>query len=372
MEIIDQALDHENIVSIKGHFSLGRRIYIVMEFCEGGDLQDYIIKNEPDLKERFSLMTDTARGVLYLHSQNIVHSDLKPENVLLTKTGQRYICKITDFGLSRIMEHKQEMFSTFSGSIPYFAPEVIEGYSYSKPVDVFPLGLIYFAVYRLSIVQNSYGESCVIPAKISSKKNYDSLNYILRKEQPSESKFIEDFFPESKEMGKLVYSMVTKRPGDRPLIDKVLIGIVEEKIRHDITKGQVDSMERDHSGTETLQMKQGNRIRDLEEKISDQEATINNKEDKIRDLEDTIRHQQDNIENILRQNAKLLEELNKHTDIIKAKDRSGKETTNKRDLTEPIVSQPVEVGAKPKVSVKKVLINSRWQDKFSHSQARQC
>ena len=158
LEIINRALDHENIVSIPGYFSLLGRIYIVMEFCEGGDLQDYIIKNEPKLKERFNLMTDMTRGVLYLHGQNIVHRDLKPENVLLTYSGQRYICKITDFGLSRIIEHKQEMFSTHCGSPPYFAPEVIEGYAHSKPVDVFSLGLIFFAVYKLSFVQNSYGD----------------------------------------------------------------------------------------------------------------------------------------------------------------------------------------------------------------------
>ena len=90
-----------------------------MEYCRGGDLQDYTIKNEPKLKERFNLMTDMARGVLYLHSQNIIHRDLKPENVLLTNTGQRCICKITDFGLSRIMKQKEEEFSTHSGSLPF-------------------------------------------------------------------------------------------------------------------------------------------------------------------------------------------------------------------------------------------------------------
>ena len=87
------------------------------------------------------------------------------------------------------MEHKQEMFSTHCGSPPFMAPEVIEGYLHSKPVDVFLHGLIYFAVNKLSFVQYRYGEKCIIPAKISSKKNYDYLNYILRKEQPSESKF---------------------------------------------------------------------------------------------------------------------------------------------------------------------------------------
>ena len=77
LEIINQALDHENIVSIPGYFPLLGRIYIVMEFCEGGDLQDYIINNEPKLKERFNLMTDM--GFCTFIVRTIVHRDLKPE-----------------------------------------------------------------------------------------------------------------------------------------------------------------------------------------------------------------------------------------------------------------------------------------------------
>ena len=49
------------------------------------------------------------------------------------------------------MEHKYDMFSTHCESPPFMAPEVIEGYSHSKPVDVFSLSLIYFAVYKLSM-----------------------------------------------------------------------------------------------------------------------------------------------------------------------------------------------------------------------------
>ena len=356
MEIINRALDHENIVSIPGYFSHLGRIYIVMEFCEGGDLQDYIIKNEPKLNERFNLMTDMARGVLYLHSQNIVHRDLKPENVLLTNTGQRYICKITDFGLSRIMEHKQEMFSTHCGSPPYFAPEIIEGYAHSKPVDVFSLGLIFFAVYKLSFVQNSYGEKCIIPAKISSKQNYDYLNYILRKEQPSESKFIEDFFPSSREMGKLIYSTVSKKPEDRPLIDKVVILIVEESVRHDFIGGHEKSMEREPSRTKTREKQHDSRIKDLEAKIRDHQYTINDQEVQIRAQEEKIRSQaeqirnlEDTIEDTLQQNATLKREIKKHSDIKKAKGTPGKEF-DKKPFVEPPVLKHTEGGAKPKVN----------------------
>ena len=366
LEIIDKKLDHENTVSITEYFSIHARIYIVMEYCRGGDLQDYIIKNEPKLNERFNLMTDMARGVLYLHCQNIVHRDLKPENVLLTNTGQRYICKITDFGLSRIMKQKEEEFSTHCGSPPFMAPEVIEGYSHSKPVDVFSLGLIYFAVYRLSMVQNSYGERLLVPAKIQSKKNYDFVNFVLRKEQPTVFQFVLDFFRTSEEMGRFVYSMVRRKPEERPLMDQVLIGIVEEKVRHDFIGGQEESKERDLFKMGTWKEHQ-DKIRDLEAKINDQEAKINsqehqmnnqeaiinNKEDLIRDQEDTISHQRNIIEDILQQNAKLQEELNKYSENKKPKGIPKKETKEQEDLKEPSVSKQDECLAKPTVRLKR-------------------
>ena len=61
-----------------------------MEFCELGDLNDYLVKNETTLSERISFMFD--RGVHYLHSRNIVHRDLKPENILLTKQNGDIRC----------------------------------------------------------------------------------------------------------------------------------------------------------------------------------------------------------------------------------------------------------------------------------------
>ena len=286
LEIVDQVLDHENIVKITEHFTTSNMgltfIYIVMEFCEGGDLNDYIIKNEPELKERFNLMTDMARGVLYLHSQNIVHRDLKPENVLLTNIGQRFICKITDFGISRIKEHKQEMFSTQCGSLAYIAPEIIDGKPYSNSVDVFALGLIYFAVYKLVIITNSFGQRSLVPAKILSAKRHDFLNSVIRNERPLETRFIEDFFEGSEEMGRLVYSMVRVEAEDRILMDNVLIGIAEEKVRHNI-QGQTLDQEKLRQN-----MTRENMIREQQFRIQSQESRIQLQEGKIQEQEATI------------------------------------------------------------------------------------
>ena len=268
LAIVDQVLEHENIVKIieRGDVATRSRgcleIYIVMEYCEGGDLNNYIIKNEPDLKERFNLMTDMAKGVLYLHGQNIVHRDLKPENVLRGNTGQRYVCKITDFGLSRIMEDKQEMFSTQCGTLAYLAPEIVDGRPYSKSVDVFALGLLFFAVYRLTFIPDISGEKSLVPVKITPNKRYDFLNSVIRNDQPSESTFITTYFKRSEAMGRLVYSMVHVKPDRRLVMDKVLIGVVEVGAKH-----EMEDM-----------------VKKLQEKIKIQENIIKEQEEKLNNL----------------------------------------------------------------------------------------
>ena len=270
LAIVDQVLEHENIVKIIEDFATNDRgylqVYIVMEFCEGGDLNDYIIKNEPELKERFNLMTDMARGVLYLHSQNIVHRDLKPENVLLTNTGQRYICKITDFGLSRIKEHKKEMFSTQCGTLAYIAPEIIDGRPYSNSVDVFALGLLFFAVYKLTIIADGIDDKSLVPVKMSPNKRFDFMNSIIRNEQPTESTFIKTYFERSHEMGRLVFSMVRVKPELRIVMDKVLIGIVEAGVRLSV-ENQIRSLKDVKSVLESTVRKQEKVIKEQETKI---------------------------------------------------------------------------------------------------------
>ena len=159
-------------------------------------------------------------------------------------------------------------------------------------------------------------------------------------------------------MGKLIYSTVSKKPEDRPLIDKVLIFIVIEKVKHDFIGGHEKSMEREPSRTRTREKQQDSRIRDLESKIRDHQYTINEQEvqiraqeEKIRNQADQIRDLKDTIEDTLQQNATLKREIKKHSDVKKAKVTHGKEF-DKRDFVEPPVLKHTEGGTKPKVIIK--------------------
>ena len=79
--------NHQNIVTIKKFIRKAstKQLFYVLELCEAGDLNDYIINNNPQMAEKFPYMVDIARGVNYLHSAKVIHRDLKPQNVLLAQ-----------------------------------------------------------------------------------------------------------------------------------------------------------------------------------------------------------------------------------------------------------------------------------------------
>lgn len=124
------------------------RIYFIMEYCEGGELFDFIVKKR-NLNEGESayFYYQLINGIEYIHSINVAHRDLKPENLLLTK-GK--ILKIVDFGLSNFFYKDQGQMAflrTPCGSPCYASPEMVSGYPYSgSSIDVWSSGIILFAM----------------------------------------------------------------------------------------------------------------------------------------------------------------------------------------------------------------------------------
>ena len=227
-DIVGLGLQHENIVELTEQFTntdsgSPRGTYIVMEYCNEGDLNDYIIQNKTNLGQRVRFILDMALGVFYLHSKDIVHRDIKPENVLMAFTRGRCICKITDFGLSRVKEEEGQLFSTYCGTRAFMAPEIQDLEKYSNPVDVFSLGLLFFSVYKVTLVKTD-GKLKLLPATEISETDYRLLNGVLYncKKRPNEEYFVKLYFAESVEMGRLVYRMVEEEPEDRPSMEEVV------------------------------------------------------------------------------------------------------------------------------------------------------
>ena len=91
-------------------------IYFVMEYCNNGELFDYIVsKDKLSEKQACKFYQELIDALSYLHSQNIVHRDIKPENILLSRIIKNIDCKLIDFGISRNFE-KNELIQTPCGT----------------------------------------------------------------------------------------------------------------------------------------------------------------------------------------------------------------------------------------------------------------
>ncbi|XP_056168668.1 uncharacterized protein LOC115694020 isoform X2 [Syzygium oleosum] len=140
-------LHHPNVVAFYGVVpdGPGGTLATVAEFMVNGSLRHNLVRNNRALDRRKKLMIamDAAFGMEYLHFKNIVHFDLKCDNLLVNlKDPRRPICKVADFGLSRI---KQNTFVSggIRGTLPWMAPELLNGTNnrVSEKVDIFSFGI---------------------------------------------------------------------------------------------------------------------------------------------------------------------------------------------------------------------------------------
>lgn len=153
-------LHHENVVALLECVDHPTNVYLVMEFCNGGDLQDYLNIQKTLSENTIRLFTrQLAEAMRALNAKGIIHRDLKPQNILLKfdakyapkdKKGLRVyprpeeiMLKIADFGFARFLS-EGVMAATMCGSPMYMAPEIIMSYKYDAKADLWSLGTIIF------------------------------------------------------------------------------------------------------------------------------------------------------------------------------------------------------------------------------------
>ncbi|XP_015784003.1 serine/threonine-protein kinase D2-like [Tetranychus urticae] len=140
-----QSIKHPGIVNLEKMFETPERIFVVMEKLQG-DMLGMILSSEmkrlPERKTKF-LIYQILIALKYLHSRNIVHCDLKPENVLLSSDDEYPHVKLCDFGFARIIGEKTFL-RTIVGTPAYLAPEVLRNKSYNRSLDMWSLGVIIY------------------------------------------------------------------------------------------------------------------------------------------------------------------------------------------------------------------------------------
>ena len=152
-EIMDEIeilknLDHPDIVRITEFYNTENSYYLINEYCKYGELYEQV-KNEFSETQIAVMFRQILSGIAYLHSNNIIHRDLKLENILIsdieksiTTNEDLFLVKIIDFGTAKIFD-KNKIPRAIVGSIYYIAPEVILK-KYGKECDMWSLGVILY------------------------------------------------------------------------------------------------------------------------------------------------------------------------------------------------------------------------------------
>src|SRR5713226_2697881 len=140
------ALQHPNIVQVYDYGQTDGNYYIVMELVEGTDLRRYLhSRGVLDVDRAVIIAHDVALGLGAAHRRDIVHRDVKPQNVLVGRNGS---IKLTDFGIASVYKdiHAERLTTTGMtlGTVQYYAPEQAQGEIVSPAADVYALGIVMY------------------------------------------------------------------------------------------------------------------------------------------------------------------------------------------------------------------------------------
>jgi serine/threonine protein kinase/Tfp pilus assembly protein PilF len=138
-------MDHPNVVRVYDSGESGTQMYLVMEFVEGESLGSILARKGQDRRGLLGLLEQAARGIHHAHQKGIIHRDIKPQNILVTKAGE---LKVADFGLAHLLDSDPGLTGTGAvlGTPLYMAPEQVGGGT--RPItpltDVYALGAILY------------------------------------------------------------------------------------------------------------------------------------------------------------------------------------------------------------------------------------
>eukprot|EP00184_Porphyridium_aerugineum_P001759 CAMPEP_0184698174 /NCGR_PEP_ID=MMETSP0313-20130426/4889_1 /TAXON_ID=2792 /ORGANISM="Porphyridium aerugineum, Strain SAG 1380-2" /LENGTH=505 /DNA_ID=CAMNT_0027157079 /DNA_START=208 /DNA_END=1722 /DNA_ORIENTATION=+ len=164
-------LSHPNIVSIRDVFQNHSEIIIVMDYMKGGSLADYLEDRiTMPFKEALHVMREVFSALEYLHKRNVIHRDLRPCNILLSKKKFPYDIKVSDFAVSKILvdeetdkEGNSELKRTMTmvGTPAFLAPEVLKSKQYGYASDIWAAGVLFFLIIA--------GEYPLLPGRLNDK-----------------------------------------------------------------------------------------------------------------------------------------------------------------------------------------------------------
>ncbi|XP_075840633.1 serine/threonine-protein kinase Nek5 isoform X1 [Microtus pennsylvanicus] len=141
---------HPNIVTFFGSFQENNRLFIVMEYCDGGDLMQRIQRQRGVLFSEDQILcwfVQISLGLKHIHDRKILHRDIKSQNIFLSKNGM--VAKLGDFGTARALNNSMELAQTCAGTPYYLSPEICQNRPYNNKTDIWSLGCVLYELCTL-------------------------------------------------------------------------------------------------------------------------------------------------------------------------------------------------------------------------------
>ena len=213
--------NHPNITKILEVFHDEEYMLIIMEYINGGNLFSFV-KKRRKLSEKTAkfLFRQIILGIRHIHSQNIVHRDIKLENIIIDLNNTVKIC---DFGIGKVLNSPDEILYDKCGTPMYMAPEIIltskkKGYK-GFPVDIWSSGITLYIMLSGALPFNIKNKSTVDDVSLSDmrdKNENSDLKYQIVNNKPKKIKNI------SNEAKNLLNRLLDKNPEKRPTCDEIL------------------------------------------------------------------------------------------------------------------------------------------------------
>ena len=318
-------LHHPNIVRYYDRIvdKKNTKIYIIMEYCEGGDiglLIKRLKKNKELIPEEiiWKIFTQLVLALYECHNHKdgkILHRDIKPSNVFLDAENN---IKLGDFGLSRMLSNESYFAYSHVGTPYYMSPEQIEEVKYNEKSDIWSLGCFLYEVATFN------------PPFEATNQLSLALKIKAGKVEPIPNKY-------SSELSKVIMWMLNVDQNKRPSVDElmnypsVMIRIKERKLKEHYLK--MKKMEEMIKEKESEIIKREEESKTKEKEIEERELKVSEREKKVEEKEKEIEKKEKEIEMILerekqreierKQKEKMLEEKDKLQEMILKKNNQS-------------------------------------------------
>ncbi|XP_069378533.1 serine/threonine-protein kinase Nek1 isoform X1 [Paralichthys olivaceus] len=196
-------MSHPNIVQYKDSFEEGGCLFIVMDYCEGGDLfkkinsQKGVLFSEDQILDWF---VQICLALKHVHDRKILHRDIKSQNIFLTKDGT---VQLGDFGIARVLNSTVELARTCIGTPYYLSPEICENKPYNNKSDIWALGCVLY-------------EMCTLKHAFEAGNMKNLVLKIIRGSYPPVSVHY------SQELRSLLAQLFKRNPRERPSVSSIL------------------------------------------------------------------------------------------------------------------------------------------------------